>query len=118
MLVLLLLILSVLTIRSITNVAVSPLPNIVRAIHGILGRIRQNHLLVARISLPLMVAQRPVHVCQLRGSLSFETVALLALNPRKHLPHALRGADRGWHWQGALGNLKELARHDCMAAPP
>jgi hypothetical protein len=47
-----LLILSVLTIRSITNVAVSPLPNIVRAIHGILGHIRQNQLLVARISLP------------------------------------------------------------------
>ena len=41
-------------IRSITNVAVSPfvLPNIIRAIHGILGRIRQNQLLVARISLP------------------------------------------------------------------
>ncbi len=52
-LVLLLLILSLLTIRSITNVAVSPLQtSSVLYIHGILGHIRQNHLLVARISLP------------------------------------------------------------------
>ena len=51
-LVLLLPILSLFTIRSITNVAASPLPNIVRAIHGILGNILQNQLLVARISLP------------------------------------------------------------------